>query len=464
MAGTVAEVTREGAARGGAETHVPSLAVLRREAAYTAGMTGLTEPFMIPYALALGATGFEAGLLSSARNLFLSLVQLKSADVVGWLGSRKRVVLWCVGVQAVLWLPLAAAAPLFGTWAVGGVILCYTLGSAGAALGTPAWGSLVAEWVPAADRGRVLGARARLVGLCTTLAGLVAGGLLQLTKGHPILGFGLLCAAAGLCRVLAWDAIRRAHEPPWQETPALRFTFWKFVRQVRRSNFARFSLCLGGLSFATHLAAPFFAVYLIRELQYGYLLYTTIVLAGSVGGSLASAWWGRVGDRVGNLAVLRWTFVGVAVVPALWPISSDPRWMTAVNVGGALLWSGLNLCAANFLYDAVSAPKRHTCLAYFNVIHGLGVSAGAFVGGWALDVLPAVGVNAFVALFYASALLRLAAALAFRRAVREVRHVGRLGFRDVVLDLVGQRLVQVLDAMTEERAPGGRRRRDGERR
>src|SRR5207248_6418093 len=59
---------------------VASLGAAQREAGCTAVMNGLTEPFMIPYALALGATSFQAGLLSSVRNLLLSLVQLGSAD------------------------------------------------------------------------------------------------------------------------------------------------------------------------------------------------------------------------------------------------------------------------------------------------------------------------------------------------------------------------------------------------
>ena len=45
-----------------------SLAVARREAALAAIMTGLTEPFMTPFALALGASRFQVGLLSSARH------------------------------------------------------------------------------------------------------------------------------------------------------------------------------------------------------------------------------------------------------------------------------------------------------------------------------------------------------------------------------------------------------------
>ena len=60
-----------------------SLIATRREAKWSAVMSGLTEPFMIPYALALGATSFQAGLLSSVRNLLISLVQLGAGDVVG---------------------------------------------------------------------------------------------------------------------------------------------------------------------------------------------------------------------------------------------------------------------------------------------------------------------------------------------------------------------------------------------
>ena len=70
---------------------------------------------------------------------------------------------------------------------------------------------------------------------------------------------------------------------------------------------ARFSICIGALSFATHLAAPFFAVYMLQELHYGYLLYTSVQLAASITGFLTSPGWGRVGDRLGNYAVLRCT-------------------------------------------------------------------------------------------------------------------------------------------------------------
>lgn len=310
-----------------------SLAVARREAALTAVMTGLTEPFMTPFAL--GATRFQVGLLSSVRHLVLSLVQLWSADAVGRLNSRKRLVLWTATTQAILWLPLAFVGPLLGSQAVTGLIVLHTAATASGALGGPAWGSLMAEYLPPHERGRFFGQRARIIGFWMTVAGLAAGGLLELTTGRPLIGFGLLCLAAGVSRLYSLRQLVHFHEEPWTESPHLRFSFWQFVRQVERSNVARFSICIGALSFATHLAAPFFAVSMLQELHYGYLLYTGVQLAASITGFLTSPGWGRVGDRLGNYAVLRCTVLGVSVMPFLWTLSGHPAWTTFLSAAGA---------------------------------------------------------------------------------------------------------------------------------
>ena len=177
-------------------------------------------------------------------------------------------------------------------------------------------------------------------------------------------------------------------------------------------------------------------VYKRQELGYGYLLYTSVQLAASITGFLTSPGWGRVSDRLGNYAVLRCTVLGVSVMPFLWTLSGHPAWVAFLSMAGALLWGGLNLAATNFLYDAVSPPKRHTCLAYFNVINGSCVALGAFVGGWAIGILPPIGGSVFTTIFLTSTLVRFAPAIAFRRLVREVRPVPPTGARAVVLDLV----------------------------
>lgn len=437
-----------------------SLRAVQREAAASAVVAGLTEPFMIPYALALGATAVQAGLLSSARNFLVSLVQLGSAEAVARLGSRKRVVLATVAVQAALWVPLALVWPLFGAWAVAALIALYTISTACAGLGGPAWGSLVSDYVTEHERGRFFGRRARIAGLWTSFASFGAGAVLQLAGARVLVGFGALCALSAVARFASSRYVAQYHEAPWHESPHLRFSFWRFIRQVRRSNFARFSCCLAFTSLGTHVAAPYFVVYQLDALRLSYLTYTLIALAGSTTGFLSSAWWGHVGDRIGNQAVLRWTIAGTSILPVLWALAPHPVALAVFNATGAFLWAGLNLAATNFLYDAVSPPKRHTCLAYFNVLNGVAVAAGPLVGGWVLGAVDGAA-HPFAIVFFCSAGLRILGALAFRRFVREVRSVRQVGLREVMLDLAEEHLVQVLGlfSVAPEREIGRRRGR-----
>jgi hypothetical protein len=93
----------------------------------------------------------------------------------------------------------------------------------------------MAEYLPPHERGRFFGRRAQIIGLWMTVAGLAAGGLLELTTSNPTIGFGLLCLAAGVSRFYSLRQLFHFHEEPWTESPHLRFSFWQFVSQVQRS-------------------------------------------------------------------------------------------------------------------------------------------------------------------------------------------------------------------------------------
>jgi len=421
------------------------LRITRREVTYAAIMTGLTESFMIPYALALGASTVQAGLLSSCRNFILSILQLKSADAVAWSRSRKRLVTSTAWVQALCWIPLAMVAPLFGTWAVPALIALYTIGTASAAFGGPALGSMVSEYLSPEERGRFFGHLRFIAGTWTAGAALAAGLLLHfMAPTHRLVGFALLCGGAALTRAMSCRWLARMREGPFSTEPKERFSFAEFLGQVRTSNFVRFVLCVGVFNFSVNLASPYLAVYLLEELRYDYLTYTVIVQAGVVAAFVIVRRWGKVGDRSGNWVVLRWTMLGASVLPLLWPLSDQVIWLFAVYVGGGCLWGGFNLAVVNFVYDVATPAKRARCLAYFNVVNGCGASLGALTGGFLFTWLPAADGSTFASLFYCSAALRAAVALLFIRVVREVRPVGEVGLRQIVYDLVGQRVINVL--------------------
>jgi MFS family permease len=308
----------------------------------------------------------------------LSLAQLKSAEGVHWAGTRKRLVLWTAGLQGILWIPTAFVAPLFGPGGVGALIVLYTLGMTSNAFGTPAWGSIVSEYLRADDRGRFFGKRTLALGVGTAIAGLLAGAVLQATKGNPILGFSLLCIAAALSRGVSWIMLTKLYDPPWEEPHESRLSFFEFLSRARSDNFVRFTLLMAAMSFWTFVSSPYVPVYMLEDLRYEYMTYSIVVLAGNLLGNLMIPRWGRIGDRHGNWLAMKWTFVGVGLIPFLWAISGNPVWLMFLFFLGGFLWGGLNLCSVNFVYDAASPAQRTRYLAYFNVVNGMGISAGTF--------------------------------------------------------------------------------------
>lgn len=408
-------------------------------------MTGLTESFMVPFALALGATVFETGLLTSVRNLVLSVAQLKSAEAVHWAGSRKQLVLFTVGVQSALWIPTAFVASLFGAHAVAALVVLYTLGTTANAFGAPAWGSIVSEYLAPEDRGRFFGKRTLLLGVGVAAAGLLAGALLEAIGKGKLVGFTILCLAAFAIRSISWFLLRRLHEFPWEEPQEDRVSLGKFLSRFRTDNFTRFTLCMAAMSFGTFFSSPYVAVYMLEDLHYNYWTYSVVILAGNLLGNLMLPRWGRIGDQHGNWVVMKWTFFGVSVIPLLWAIPGPPIYLLFLFLLGGFLWGGLNLCSVNFVYDAATPSQRTRSLAYFNVVNGIGIGVGTFLGGLAIDHLPWESRRQlWLTMFLASAVLRFGAAWLFSRFVKEVRSTEPVGLRRITFDLVGYRAVQVL--------------------
>jgi len=103
-----------------------------------------------------------------------------------------------------------------------------------------------------------------------------------------------------------------------------------------------------------------------------------------------------------------------------------------VQIVSGLAWAGFNLAAANFLFDAVSPPKRGRCVAYQSAINGVFVLAGSMTGGylathvgqplhfWSWFNVPE---SPYLLLFLLSALSRGLVVAFFLRIFREVRPV-----------------------------------------
>lgn len=392
------------------------------EGAFASIMTGFSETFMTPYCLALGGTTRQVGFLASIPSLIASLFQLKSSDAINRLKSRKTILTNCVLLHALMWLPIIAIPYLFRQNSAAYLIVFFVFFATFNGFAVPAWSSMMSDYIPAKSRGKYFGFRNRALGLVVVASSFIAGFILKLTNHSGALsGFTIIFSAAFLARLISWYFLTKMRELPLKISPEAIFSFWDFIKRIRESNFAKFVFFVSSMSFAVNVASPFFAVYMLKDLRMDYMHYTIVITSATLTSLVMMGVWGRYGDTAGNIRILKVTALFIPFIPVLWLFSSNVMYLIAIQVIAGFFWAGFNLSASNFIYDAVSAPKRPRCIAYFNVINGVAIYSGAFIGGFLATAVPAIKGNRLLSLFLLSGIARMVVTAVFYNRIKEVR-------------------------------------------
>ena len=406
---------------------------------FAGAMTGFVQEYLAPFIILAGATVRQIGFLTAIPNLMAALLQIKSAEITDWLGSRKKVLNYFVFLQASM-LVLMVLLTVFWTQHIYIFISLVALYTSFGAFATPAWGSLMSDLVPEDRRGEFFGWRDKLNNFVIILAMLSAGVIIHYSKSVSFtVGFAVIFMLAFLSRMASWSLLRRLYEPPLQKHTGRDGTFMKFLAGIRESNFAKFVISVSLMNFSVNLAVPFFAVLMLRELHFSFILYTVIILTASLTIFFTIKRWGMHADRVGYIKIIKSTSLLICFLPLLWIVNRNPLFLIIVQVFSGFLWAGFNISATNFIFDAVPSRERTRSIAYFNVINGSFLFAGAFIGGVLVKELPPIFGSKILTLFLTSSILRLAVTFMMILRLQEVRKVKDIKSIDLFSSVIGIR-------------------------
>jgi MFS family permease len=268
---------------------------------------------------------------------------------------------------------------------------------------------------------------------------LTAGLVLDHFKGEKIFfGFVILFGLACIGRYFSFYFLKKQYEPTPTRDEKAYFSFLQFVKKMSSNNFGRFVIFTSFVSFAVAIASPFFAVYMLKELELSYLEFTLINLSSLLSPILFLSFIGKKIDKIGTVRVMKVSGFLTAFVPLFWIFSiflmKSPLWILIgylfiIELFSGFVWAAYNLSTSNFIYDAVTKQKIILCFTYFGFINSIGSFFGGLIGGQlsSSSSFSLLGLGAILSVFLISFVLRLLPALFIAPKLKEVRQVETSG-------------------------------------
>lgn len=401
---------------------------------------------IIPYALALGASPFHIGFLSSLPSLLGNLSQLYSLKLLKRF-TRKKIAFFGALLQALMWLFVIGIGILYFFFGINSnitpvfLIFIYTLLILFGAFYGPAWNSWMKDIIPK-NPGAYFGKRSRLCGFIALVSMLIAGFTLDYFKQTKLfIGFILIFGVAFVFRMISSLLFLKKYEPEIKYEEAYYFNFLQFIKSMSKNNFGKFVIFVSLMTFATAISSPFFAVYMLRDLQFSYVIFTIMVVTSSLISLLLMPLWGRFGDKYGNIKLIRICGFLISFIPLLWlviPLFLKHSsflvipYLILVHIFIGFSWSGFELSSLNFIYDAVTRQRMALCIAYFNILNGVGVFFGAVLGGFISSMsFSFFGLTSLLFVFLLSGVLRIAIFSVSMQNIKEVKEVKKFSLRDM---------------------------------
>ncbi len=339
-----------------------------------------------PFALRLGATNSQIGLLSSIPALLALIITLPAGQFLSHRARRMPWLIWSLLLARIGYL-LVALVPLVPGVPQGTALVWLLIGmTAPGAFFTVAWNSMLAEAIPETERAKVFATRNILVAFSATASIYLAGRWLE--RGAFPFNYQLMYVvglAGGLLSVLYVTRLRLPDSVvPVARREPLRFgALVKVGREAFTTQPDFFRLMINTLAHGVGLwmVAPLYVLYFVRTLgaNEGWIGWNSMLatLTPAIGYYL----WQRGIVRFGEKYVLITTITFIGLYPLLVGLTHSLNVILLLTALNGLLAPGTNLSHFNMLLKICPAGQRTVYLGLWTSM----MNVGAFI-------MPLIGV------------------------------------------------------------------------
>lgn len=422
------------------KNYSPTLKLTIVEGMFTSLMTGGAATFIIPFALFLGATSQEIGFLIAFPALIAAFTQLGSLKILKIYKKRRIALTSIVLLQSISWLLIGLIPFFFKTNQVLALTIIYVIGQVIGSMGSPIWQSWMSSLIPKKIIGEYFGIRNALTGLVVFITMLLSGVILKFIEpNYTLYIFSTIFIISFLGRFIASIIFSKTEEPELIiEKDSIHFL--NFVSQLRKDNFGYFALFGSLMTFGIALIGPFFSVYLLEEigLKNDYLTYTLIIAAATLSTLISMPYWGKIIDKYGPIKTIKVTGLLASIYPFLLILVREPNGLIIIEVLSGIIFSGLNLCLASFIYESFKQEKIIKYAGYQAALFGIATFFGVIISGWIQTFNLSIGIldNSFYVICAISIIVRLTVYTMLINKIKEVRETKTIKDRTLIIGIL----------------------------
>jgi len=381
----------------------PNLA-LYGAAASTYFSDNLLWSFLFPYAVVLGASFDQMGLMRSARNLFQNALQIGWGEVserfsrrilvaIGYFSSGCFIISFLFSRESIQLLTLIVAQSILWSAAV------------------PAWSSLIADYTRLRTRGKILGK----IGAVSQFSGVVAALIVALstytqpsrmTASSFTIPFALSAATAIIGAILILFV---------NEAEVERTIYGKssILSPLLDRDFRIFLIVNGFYWFTMAFAWPLFPYVTVNVVHATIWQIAVISALSGLVTSITQPKLGSAIDRFGRKPILILSRASFFLYPLLYAFATSWLHLLAVNALLSLSMSAATVSFSAYIIDSAPPGLRANYVAATNMIMGIATFLGSLTGGvFAGQLSTSIGMEqALFTGLVSSAFLRLIASL-----------------------------------------------------
>ncbi len=384
------------------DDHSRSYKISLYEAFFTSLTVGLGETYFIAYALHLGVSVLQSGLLASLPLIFAGLSPFFFRQLFQKFKNSNWVMVAC-GIQCAALAALALmgilsaeilARPFYP------LLIIYSVYWFGSFSALPSWNKWVHELIPYKKSDLYFSQRTRISQVGTILGLVVAGISLQ---------FGYFKLSAGFLFILLFII-----------TYHLKFiSFYLFYRQpISLSNYdlnwrkarsflkkqSSFFTVYSLFNFSLYLSAPFVSGYLLSVRHLNYADYM-IVMASIFGGKvLATLLLEKMKKELTPHQMYFWGGLLAAGLPAFWPVCESVFTLALLQFVSGIGWGAWDVGISLSIFKKVNPHEKIEAVTIYNMI---GLPTQVLGTVFAAFLLKYYYLNDFAKMFVVAGIIRL---------------------------------------------------------